>query len=902
MPLLSRLRRTLFPGRHQREIDEELAFHLAMRAAAEGDPRRARLRFGNPWSIREDVRAAGILAWLDGVLRDLTMAGRQLRRSWIVTVAVVLTLALGIGANTAIFGLVDAAILRPLPVRHPASLHLVTWESPGWPEGLADSHRGDLDGDAQTRMRGSSSSPRLHRALAREQPAGTALIGFSDASAVTVTLDRRGGEEVNLQYVSANFFGELGVAPAIGRPLTAADDALGRPLAVVISHRLWQRHFADRPGLADAAIRVNGTLATVVGVAPPGFFGVAIGEWIDLYAPLAAEVTLTRSPDDTTPLAERDQYWWVRQMIRLPAAVDSRHSATALTSVYQRLVVPEGASIPPAQRPILVLAPGSHGYQRLSDADTRALWVLWLLVGLVLLIACANVANLLLARAVGRRREAAVRLALGAGRARLVRLQLVESFVVAGLGGALGLAGGLALARVVDAVLQRSPLDHFAISLDWRLAGFALGASVGAALLFGLAPALRLARADVHDALKAHTRAVTSGHLRLPRLLVAVQVGLCLAVLVAAGLLSQTLSALRFSDVGFERDQVVYLTVNPWRAGLHASDVEPYVQRLRTAFAAVPGVMRVATIGSRPLSGSSSQTQANFPGRTLAPDANRVLVNELGEGLVETLGLRVIAGRAFQTEDMVEGAAAAMVDRRFAERFFPGQPAVGQRFGTGRDGTDTYLIVGVLENSRYHSLRRDPEPTMYRPMRAAVRKNRDVHFAIRTGMDSRQLAPALRAAALAVNPDVPVTAVATQTSLVDRMIRTERLLSLASTAFGVVALALAAVGLAGLLAYAVSRRTAEIGVRMAMGAAPRDVAWMVMRDSLRLVSLGVVFGVPGAYGVGRLLKSTVVGVDAHDPATLTLALVTLTTVAAVAAWLPARRAAAIDPMTALREE
>jgi predicted permease len=508
----------------------------------------------------------------------------------------------------------------------------------------------------------------------------------------------------------------------------------------------------------------------------------------------------------------------------------------------------------------------------------------------------------LLARAVGRRREAAVRLALGAGRARLVRLQLVESFVVAGLGGALGLAGGLALARAVDAVLQRSPLDHFAISLDWRLAGFALGASVGAALLFGLAPALRLARADVHDALKAHTRAVTSGHLRLPRLLVAVQVGLCLAVLVAAGLLSQTLSALRFSDVGFERDQVVYLTVNPWRAGLHASDVEPYVQRLRTAFAAVPGVMRVATIGSRPLSGSSSQTQANFPGRTLAPDANRVLVNELGEGLVETLGLRVIAGRAFQTEDMVEGAAAAMVDRRFAERFFPGQPAVGQRFGTGRDGTDTYLIVGVLENSRYHSLRRDPEPTMYRPMRAAVRKNRDVHFAIRTGMDSRQLAPALRAAALAVNPDVPVTAVATQTSLVDRMIRTERLLSLASTAFGVVALALAAVGLAGLLAYAVSRRTAEIGVRMAFGARPGQVVRTILQESALPIAIGTGAGIAAAAFSTRVIESFLFETAPTDAATLTAVAATLAIAGCLAALVPALRAARVDPAVSLRAD
>lgn len=902
MSLWSRLRKTLVPRRHQDEIDEELAFHLEMRQQVEGDARRARLRFGSPDAIREDVRDAGILVWLDGLLRDVSTAVRQMRASWIVTVAVVLTLALGIGANTAIFGLVDAAILRPLPVKDPATLHLISWNAPGWPEALCDSHRGDSYGNAYSDMKGSSSSPLLYRELAKQQRGGAALIGFSDSSNVTLTVNRRGGEEVGLQYISANYFHELGLVPAAGRPILEADDRVGAPLAVVISHRLWQRQFGGRADVIGTAVRVNGTLATIAGVAPAGFFGLSIGEWVDLYAPLAAEVLLTRSADSTEPLAERAKFWWVRQMIRLPAGASPEGVTPALTTLYQRLVVPDGVTIPPEQVPTLTLAPGAHGFDHISDDDARALWVLWLLVALVLLIVCANVANLLLARAVGRHREAAIRLALGAARARLLRQHLVESFLLAGVGGAIGLAGGLALARLLDAVLQRSPLDHFAIGLDWRLALFAASLSVAAAVLFGLAPALRMARADLHDALKAHGRSITSGHLRLPRLLVTLQVGLCLAVLVAAGLLGRSLSTLRLSDIGFEREQIVYVTVNPWRAGLRAADVASYVDRLRAALAGTPGVVRVATIGSRPLSGGSSQTQANFPGRPVVQDgSSRVLVNEFGDGLIETLGLRLVDGRAFQSSDMTATSDAVLVDRRFVERFFDGRPPIGQRFGTGRDD-NSYQVIGVLENSRYHSLRREPEPTMYRPMRAVVRVNRDVHIAVRTGMDSRVLGPALRAAALGVNPDVPVTALHTQTSLIDRMIRTERLLSLASWSFGGIALLLAAIGLGGLLAYAVSRRTAEIGVRMAMGAAPGQVAGMVMRDSLKLVAMGVVLGVPGAFWVGGLLKSIVVGVDVHDPATMAVALAVLATVAAVAAWLPARRAAAIDPMTALREE
>jgi predicted permease len=903
MSLWSRLGRTLRPGRHQEEIDEELAFHLEMRKQVDGDARRARLRFGNPDAIREDVRDAGILVWLDGLMRDVTMAVRQLRKSWIVTVAVVLTLALGIGANTAIFGLVDAAILRPLPVRDPASLHMVSWLSRGWPDALCESHRGDTDGEPHREMKGSSVAPPLYREMARQQPAGTALIGFSDSSAVTLVTNRRGGEETGLQYVSANYFQALGLVPAAGRPILDADDRVGAPLAVVISHRLWQRQFGGRADAVGATVRINGSVATVAGVAPAGFFGLAIGEWVDLYVPLAAEVLLTRSADSTEPLAERGNYWWVRQMVRLPAGTSPAGATEPLTALYQRLVVPGGVTIAADEVPKLVLAPGAYGFDQTSDDDARALWVLWLLVALVLLIVCANVANLLLARAVGRHREAAIRLALGAARSRVLRQHLVESFVLAGAGGLIGLAGGLVLARVLDAVLQRGTLDHFSIELDWRLALFAAALSVLAALVFGVAPALRMARADLHDALKAHGRSIRSGHLRLPRLLVAVQVGMCLAVLVAAGVLGRSLSTLRLSDVGFEREQIVYVTVNPWRAGFRAADVTAYVDRLRTAFASTPGVVRVAIIGARPLSGSSSMTLANFPDRPFPQDGStRVLLNEFGDGLVETLGLRVIDGRAFRAADMAETADAALVDRRFVERFYKGQPAVGQRFGTGREDNNTYQIVGVLENSLYYSLKSDPEPTVYRPMRSEARRNRDVHFAIRTGMDSNALAPSLRAAALGVNPDVPVTAVHTQSSLIDRTIRTERLLSLASWSFGAIALLLAAIGLGGLLAYAVSRQTAEIGVRMALGAAPRQVAAMVMRDSLTLVGTGVVLGVPGVYWIGWLLKSIVVGVDVHDPTTMAVALAVLGGVGAAAAWLPARRAAAIDPITALREE
>jgi predicted permease len=378
---------------------------------------------------------------------------------------------------------------------------------------------------------------------------------------------------------------------------------------------------------------------------------------------------------------------------------------------------------------------------------------------------------------------------------------------------------------------------------------------------------------------------------------------LCLTVLVAAGLLGRSLATLRLTDLGFDRTRILYASVNPWQAGLPANQVAPYVERLRVELSRIPGVARVATIGSRPLSGSSDMTVAHLPGRPYREDgADSVLLNELGDGLVETLGFRVLDGRSFDARDLTPGTKAVLVDERFVKKFYPSGAAVGQRFGTGRD-TDTHEIVGVISSSRYNSLRdEDLRATIYRPLQAGERQGRSVHLVIRAAVDASVLAPAVHQAAARVNPDVPVTEFFTQSALLDRMLRTERLLSFASRAFGGIALILAAVGLGGLLIYAVTRRTNEIGIRMAMGAAPGDVARMVMHDSLWLVAGGVIVGIPAALAVARLLKSSLVGVEATDPWTAAGAMGVLVVVAMLAAWVPARRAAAIEPMTALREE
>ena len=903
MGFWSRLARTVRGRRHDVEIDDEIAFHLAMRQQDGVDARAARLRFGNPRAVHEQVRAAGILVWLESLAQDVRYGLRQMRRAPLLTAAVILSLVVGIGANTAIFTIVDAALLKALPVRDPGSLVLLEWTSDGWPHALVHGHTGSTFGHPAGQMRATSLAPGIHRRLSRVQEAFAALIGFSDANAASIGLTGRPADQISLQYVSDNFFQELGVVPVRGRAFAQDDDHVGAEPVLVVSHRFWQRVFGGTDDAIGQTVRVNGVTASVVGVAAPGFFGVEIGEWVDAYAPLAARVSLTPRPADV-PAAEDDTIWWVRQIGRLRAG-DEREAATSrLNADFQRLAVPSGATIEPTQVPRLVSAPARRGFDPVGGDTATALWALLFLVGVVLLIVCANVANLLLARALARQRESAVRLALGAGRGRLMRQSLVESALLALIGAGLGLYAGHVLAGAFHALIT----DGFAtraldLRIDARVAGFTAGVSLVTALFFGLAPAMRLTRAHPNPTLQAGSRTIVAGYLRLPRILVAAQIALCLTVLVTASLLGRSLTNLREVDLGFERDNLLYVSVNPWRAGMQADQVGPYVDRLRAQIAAVPGVRHVATIASRPLSGSTSSGPANLPGRPFRDDgSDQVLLNELGEGGLEALGIRLLSGRTLDARDIRAGAEAVLVDERFVQQFFPDRYPVGQRFGLGRESSNQHEIIGIVRSSRYHSLRTAPWPVFYRPHVPAERRGRDVHLAVRVAGDVSYVAPAIRLAAAHVDPGIPIMDLVTQTALIDRLLTTDRLLGLTSAAFGAVALVLAAVGLAGLLGYVVARRTGEIGVRMVLGAAPRDIAGMVMRDCLWLLGVGIVAGLPAAWAVSRGLGGVLYGVELSDLGPIVLSLLVLTSVGALSAWVPARRAARLDPMVTLKGE
>ena len=904
MSFWRRLVRTFNPERHDREVEEELQYHLAMKEQDGYDSRMARLRFGNRSRLKEETRAQGILTWLESLVRDTRYGLRQLRKSPTLTLVVILSLALGIGANSAIFSLVDAVLLKPLPVRDSQQLRIIEWTNRGWPEALCNTLTGDTSGNPTSQMRGSSIAPRVYRELAGEQTGFASLIGFSDIDAVGVAAGSRPAEQFKLQYVSANFFEGLGVPLRLGRTFSNTDDRVGRAPLVVISDRFWRKWFAGRENVLGQMLRVNNVPVQIIGVAPPGFFGVQIGDWTDLYAPLAAQVVLSPRVKLDQSLGEADGFWWVRLLARVRPNGSEAQGSQQLSKLFQRLIVPPGVHLEASKIPKLISSPGERGFDSVGTDQSRALWVLLFLVGLILLIVCANVANLLLSRAVVRQHESAVCLALGAGRLRLLRQYLIESVTLAMAGGLAGLFLSHLLAEAIHSFIRADlAIGGFDLHVGTRILAFTSLVSLLTALLFGVAPAWRLTRASVNDALKANSRTVMSGRLRLPRALVVMQIGLSFTLLVAAGLLDRSLSNLKTQDIGFNRQDLVYASVNPWTAGYKPEQVNQYVERVRAQLEAMPGVSRAAVVEERPLSGNVNITVVNIPGRPYREsESEGVLINHISDGFFETLGIPLLQGRIFDLGDMRAKSDAVIVNELFAKRFYPRQNALGQQFGTGPKPAERYRIIGIVKNSRYNTLRKASQPTMYQPSSTASSPGSNVNFVLRAAIDTPQLSRTIRGATSAVDPSVPVVEIKTQTVLIDHLLLAERLLSILSSAFGGLALVLSAIGLVGLLAYTVARRTSEIGLWIAVGASRGDVVGLVLKDSLRLVAIGIVVGLPGAFLIGRLLRHTLFNLRAIDPITTAVSLASLVTAAALATWVPASRAARIDPMIALREE
>jgi predicted permease len=843
--------------------------------------------------------------FFENTIQDLRFGARALARNPVVTAVAALSLALGIGANTAIFSLIDAVLLKMLPVRDPGQLMLLT-----------DPTAHGVSIGSQSGVRSLLSYGEFEHIRDRQQVFNGMYAAESDPDRVNASVDGGAPEEVHPLLVSGAYFDVLGVTPAMGRSFTAADDRTpsGAPVAV-ISHAWWNKRFARQADTLGKTVRIGKASLTIVGVAPPGFFGETVGQAPDLWVPIVMEPDLKPGRDwlrDDETKVER--VMWLQVMGRLQPGVSMKQAQANISLVYQQIL--SGYQVPNLDaehrreqlEQKLQLRPGAKGANSLSDQFAQPLFVLMTLVGLVLLIACANIANLLLARAAGRQKEIAVRIALGAGRLRLATQLLTESLLLALIGGAAGVVfaawGTRILLRVVSSGPQAVPL---AVGIDARMLAFTAALAIVTGLLFGIAPALRAARVEVASTLKENTRAATGGASRINagKILVAAQIAVSLLLLIGAGLFVRTLRNLQNVNLGYARDRLVLVRVDATTAGYKGIAAADLYLRLLDTIRGIPGVKSATFSENGLFSGTESGTRLWVEGYTPPkPGQTGARFDNVGPDYFSSLGVPLLRGREIGRQDTGASTPVCVINQTMAKEFFEGRDPIGKHIKDLFPGSNAqFEIVGVAQNVRDHNLRGDVPRRFYV---AAVQGlpivPPFVNFEIRTAADPGSVVSAVRRKIREIDRSLPIDNFDTLTVLVDRRVLQERIVAQLSTFFGVLALLLASVGLYGVLSYAVARRTNEIGIRIAMGAAQPTVVWMVLRETLVLVAVGAVAGIGAAIGLGRLVASRMYGVAATDPAVIVLSALVLTAVALCAACFPALRAARVDPMVALRVE
>jgi len=841
-------------------------------------------------------------------MTNLRLALRSLLKSPGFAAITVLSLALGIGANTTIFSLVNEVLLKSLPVREPERLVLFNWAAR---DGVGPrSINGWSTRDERTGEQTSTSFSRLTFDTFRASSAGTLsdVFAFADLYRASVVIDGEAEVVTDAQVVSGNYHAALGVRMIEGRALSPDDDQPSAAPVVVISAGYWQRRFGGEPEVVGRTMTINGVVAEIVGVTTPGFAGaMQVGEVQDLTLPLSAYPLL--APDDTD--APEPWCWWLRVMGRMQPGATFETVRDSLAGVFRESIkdaLSDDRGSGTAPNLDLVRLRVESGAQGMSEARreyAQSLRILMALVGLVLLVACANVANLLLARGAARQREIAVRLALGAGGGRILRQLLAESVMLALVGGLAGLVfawWGRGVLLALQPLGRRGlTLD---LALDWRVLGFTTAIAVLTGVLFGIAPAWRAMRTDLSAEFAGGARTLGSGaRSRLAGGLMVVQVALSIVLLIGAGLFARTLANLQRVDAGFNRSRLLIFSVDAMSAGKKREELAPFYQRVAARFAALPGVESLTYSQMPVLSGSSWTSNAVVQGKPETPGRpNHVVMNGVDPAFFSTYEMPLMLGRAFTERDDAAAPKVAIVNQAFARAHFGDESPVGRRFGTGeQENAADFEIVGVVRDARSIRINEEARPAAFLPY-PQLRNARAANFAIRTALEPAALAPALRAAMREIDPSLPLFNIRTQEEQLGRMLASERLFAGLSAFFGLLALLLAAIGLYGLMSYTVVRRTGEIGLRMALGALPAAVLSMILRDSLRLVAIGAAVGLASAYGLTRLVESRLYGISAADPATYAGVVVLLLAVATVASLIPARSAAKTDPMVALRAE
>ncbi len=855
----------------------------------------------------ESRHGTGVIGMVS-IAQDLRYGLRMLFKNKAFTAIAVLSLALGIGANTALFSLIDAVLLKTLPVKKPSELVLFNWLS--GPRGMARSIDGAINTDSASGLKSSSSFS--YSTFERFRDSNDTLSGvfaFAPLQQLNVNIDGQ-AEIAGGQLISGGYHGGLGVQATLGRMITPDDDRADASPVAVIAHRYWQRRFALDPEVVGKSINVNNVAFVIIGVTPPEFFGtLQVGQAPDLSLPMAMEPRLR--PGIQSNLNE-GWTWWLQIMGRLKHGMTAEQARADLEGVFQQSALEgwQGAQRQaqdqePRDVPRLRVVSGAQGLTELRRAYSQPLAILMGVVGLVLLIACANLGNLLLARGATRQKEIAVRLALGACRSRLIRQLLTESILLALLGGALGLLlaywGKNTLLALRPWGGAEMMLD---LKLDLRVLGFMLAVSMITGFLFGLAPAVQATRVDLTPTLKDAV-GNRSGPVRsvFGRGLIVVQVAMSLVLLTGAGLFLRTLRNLQNVDVGFSRENLLLFRVDPRLSGYAGKgpEIGNLYERMVESIEGVPGVSS-ATISRHPLlSGSARTNSITVQEHVPQPgEDNLVYVNLVAANFFDTMQVPILLGRGLSIRDDQRAPRVAVINQTLAREYFGDENPVGRRFGFGAAESDQIEIVGVVRDAKYSSLRRGTPPTAYTPYLQDIPGQ--VNFAVRTGGDVEALIPSIREAVRHVDRNLPLFDVKTQIQQSDESMAQERLFATLSSFFGVLALLLACIGLYGVMSNAVARRTNEIGIRMALGATAPCVTRLVMRETMLLVVIGVVIGLGAALASTRLIENMLFGLAPRDPATISFAALLLIAVAALAGYIPARRAARVDPMIALRYE
>ncbi|HKS94902.1 MAG TPA: ABC transporter permease [Terriglobia bacterium] len=937
MRWIHRLRSLFRRQQLNRDLTDELRFHVEMRTrenVAAGmsaeEARYAALRqFGNVVSLEDQTRDTWGFAWLDALGQDLRYGLRMLARSPGFTAVAVLSLALGIGANTAIFSLIDAVMLKLLPVENPQQLVLLNWASKAWPDGFMNSLSGRWDHDKSGRTT-STSFPYVAYEQIRDrgQVFSGVLALAGNGSPLNVGYKGEPGR-ADGELVSGTFFSTLGVQPILGRALTPDDDRSGASPACVVSYGYWERRFGRDPAMVGQSITVNSVAVTIVGVGPPEFYGVQPGRAVDVWLPLHAQPQLEPSSSPSpgpaqSPFEARDDYW-VLIIGRLKPGVTEPEARAQVDAIFQQSMA---AGIQPTTKPETIphadLEAASKGLEALRDQFSKPLFILMTVVVLVLLIACANVADLLLARATARQKEIAVRLALGARRGRVIRQLLTESVLLAALGGILGLVLAFWATDLLVAFMSSGrETVSLSVAPDPRVLGFTAAVSVLTGILFGLAPALRGTRLELTPALKENAgflsgvaRGPRSLRLGLGKALIVGQIALSLLLLVGAGLFVRTLTNLENVKAGFDQRNLLLFGIDPTEDGYKGQRLADFYRELARHIEALPGVRAVTMSGSRLIGGGVSITGISIPGYTPQPGqkeaatyfnpANgkpRAYFNRLGPKFFETLGIPLVLGRTLGESDTESAPKVAVVNQTFARLFLGGGNPVGRRFGFGDDKTGSDIeIVGLAGDSKYSDLRAAVPPTVYVPALQDVKSLAGMSFEVRTAGDPKQMASAVRRAAQDLDPNLALYDVRTQVEQTNMTLFQERLFARLTSFFGLLAALLACIGVYGIMAFAAGKRTREIGIRMALGASRGEIQAMVLGETLVLLSIGIVVGIVMALETSRLISTLLFGLKPTDPLTIAVAALLMVAAAVFAGYVPARRAAKVDPMVALRYE